>query len=78
MARYTVAITEIVEYLVPVTARSEADAERIGLNKIVMTRNRDQWCVNLRAREVDGVNSDDQPRSSTPLYRKKRAKTQAT
>lgn len=54
--KYMVAITEIVEYLVPVTARDEDAAGEIALNKIVRTRNRDKWCVGVNARDVDGVN----------------------
>lgn len=71
MPRYLVAITEIVEYLVPVTAKGEAEAEIKGINKIVRTRNRDQWCVGVQARECEGVNSDDSPRVSSPRKAKK-------
>lgn len=69
--KYVVAITEIVEYLVPVTARSEADAERLAMNKIVMTRNRDQWCVAVRARECEGINLDEPPAVSSGVRAKR-------
>lgn len=54
--KYMVAVTEIVEYLVPVTAKNEEDAGELALEKIINTRNRDKWCVGVRARDVDGVN----------------------
>ena len=64
MPRYMVAITEVVEYLVPVRAVNEKEAERIGEAKLVRTRNRDGWCVSVQAREVDGVNIDTPPARS--------------
>ena len=63
--KYMVAITEIVEYLVPVTAPNEERAAEIAENKIVRTRNRDKWCVSVRARECEGVNYADQPAASS-------------
>ncbi len=56
MPKYMVAVTEIVEYLVPVRAKDEEAAAEIAERKITNTRNRDQWCVNIKAREVEGVN----------------------
>lgn len=65
MTKYMVAITEIVEYLVPVTAPNEERAGEIAERKIINTRDRDQWCVNVRAREVDGVSAATKPAVST-------------
>lgn len=65
MPKYMVAVTEIVEYLVPVTAPDEEQAAEIGERKIEQTRNRDKWCVGVQAREVDGVEIVSKPRVST-------------
>lgn len=55
--KYLVAVTEIVEYLVPVTARDEDAAGELALDKIINTRNRDKWVSGVNARDVDGVNA---------------------
>lgn len=66
MPKYTVAITEIVEYLVPVTALSELDADRAAMGKFTRTSfaQRVKWQVAVRACEVEGVNpvSESKPR----------------
>lgn len=70
MPKYTVAITEIVEYLVPVTADDEDAAGEIGLDKLINTRNRDKWCTDVTARDIDGVNPNA---AAKPKRRKARA-----
>lgn len=74
MTKYMVAITEVVEYLVPVTARNEEVAAEIAERKIERTRNRDQWCVSVRARECEGVNlaGADELRTSSTAFVKLR------
>ena len=59
MAKYTVAITEVVEYLVPVEAESEEAAEEAGMQMLVDSDNPDQWFVAVTARECDGVNTEE-------------------
>jgi Cu/Ag efflux pump CusA len=56
MAKYTVAVTETIEYLVPVEGDNEEIAEQSGLDRIVDTADRNKWFVACRAREVEGVN----------------------
>jgi hypothetical protein len=51
-----VAITEIVEYLVPVEANDEELAARIGEERIQTGADRDRYCVGIQARECDGCN----------------------
>lgn len=63
--KYMVAITEIVEYLVPVTAPDEESAGGIALDKIINTRDRDKWCVGVQARDIDGVMPNDAPAVSS-------------
>lgn len=60
MPKYTVAITEIAEYLVPITARNEMEADREAMDKFLRTSfdGRGKWKVAVRACEVDGVNQD--------------------
>lgn len=54
--RYMVAVTEIVEYLVPIEADNEEDAAEMGEAAVCEAGDRDKWCVGVRARECDGVN----------------------
>lgn len=56
MNKYTVAITEIVEYLVPVDATSPQAAEEIGMQMLIDHADRDKWCVAVTERDVEGVN----------------------
>ena len=72
---YQVAIAEIVEYLVPITARNEMDADRAAMQKFLRTsfEGRVRWRVAVRACEVDGVNSDDAPRVSSSRKMKRGA-----
>lgn len=56
MPKYTVAVTEVIEYLVEVEADNEDDAGEAGVEIIVESENRDAFFVCCREREVDGVN----------------------
>jgi len=37
MPKYTVAVTEVIQYLVPVEADNEEDAEEMGIDLIIST-----------------------------------------
>jgi hypothetical protein len=56
MPKYQVAVTEVVQYLVPVEASDLESAEQVAINKIVNAADRDKWFVDCHARECDGVN----------------------
>jgi hypothetical protein len=56
MPRYTVAITEIVEYLVPVEAADEADAKEAANEILLQSEDANEFFVAVRVREVEGVN----------------------
>lgn len=61
MTKYMVAITEIVEYLVPVEAPNEERAGEIAEQLITDSADRDKWCCDVRAREIEGVELSTQP-----------------
>lgn len=56
MKKYTVAITEIIEYLVPVEAANEQEAESAGLAKFMHSGDPNEYAVSIQSREVEGVN----------------------
>lgn len=56
MTKYTVAITETIEYLVPVDVANEEIAEQTGLEIIISSADRDKYVVDCRVRECEGVN----------------------
>lgn len=58
MPKFNVAMTEVVEYLIPVEAADEAEAEeKARLTYTNSTREAaDDWFVCVRARECEGVN----------------------
>ena len=56
MPKYTVAVTEVIQYLVPVEADNEEDAEEMGIDLIIEAADRDQYFVACTARDCDGVN----------------------
>lgn len=56
MPTFMVAVTEIIEYLVPVEAPDAESAEQVGIAKIVDAENRDKYFVSCHARDCDGVN----------------------
>jgi hypothetical protein len=57
MPRYTVAITEIVEYLVPVEAADEAGAKEAANEIFVQSEDIGEFFVAVRARGIYGVNT---------------------
>lgn len=65
MPHYTVAITEIIEYLVPVEADNEEQAAELGEKLLTDSADRDKWVVNCRARECEGVNLEPTPPAFT-------------
>ena len=58
MPKFNVEMTEVVEYLIPVEAANEAEAEEKA--RLVYTKSThedaEDWFVCVRARECEGVN----------------------